>query len=363
MMKISKLDCKMTSLSSTHFSSHQHLTAQLEVYQSVERQFQPLIAGITDGKKDWQILKENLEPTSRPRLTGLIDEFFELNYNAEEENIGTYCKRVQEKCELIKDSGFELPEELVCFQLIRKLPQDYDNLVQILYRLDKDEFTVKNIQLQLINEFGRVQQKREDELHRNVANAYETRISRKTEDGKSLGTRSGFVLKPVNRSKTSYQSVCFRCSTPGHVWRNCRQKIPSSKNCRRFEEKGQQDKSRLPISRKAFYSEISGLGIKMERTSVYTPGQNGVAERFNRTAVEDSSSDMEEEQDEPGYSIADAKAATNVLNNFFATENIYEHVVDLFKIVDKQIDELYIKSKAFQPKITSFSNVVGLANK
>ncbi|GBN70133.1 Retrovirus-related Pol polyprotein from transposon TNT 1-94 [Araneus ventricosus] len=29
-----------------------------------------------------------------------------------------------------------------------------------------------------------------------------------------------------------------------------------------------------------------GLGIKMERTSVYTPEQNGVAERFNRTAVE-----------------------------------------------------------------------------
>ncbi|GBM60065.1 hypothetical protein AVEN_253902-1, partial [Araneus ventricosus] len=71
--------------------------------------------------------------------------------------------------------------------------------------LDKDEFTVKNIELQLINEFGRVQQKRKDELHRNVANAYETRISRKAEDGKSLGTRSGFVLEPTNRSKRSYQ--------------------------------------------------------------------------------------------------------------------------------------------------------------
>ncbi|GBM70258.1 hypothetical protein AVEN_270831-1 [Araneus ventricosus] len=42
---------------------------------------------------------------------------------------------------------------------------------------------------------------------------------------------------------------------------------------------------------------------------------------------------------------------------FFATENIDEHAVDLFKIVDKKIDELYIKSKTFQPKITFF-NVV-----
>ncbi|GBL86697.1 hypothetical protein AVEN_194923-1 [Araneus ventricosus] len=75
-------------------------------------------------------------------------------------------------------------------------------------------------------------------------------------------------------------------------------------------------------------------------------------------SIVDSSSDVEEEQDEPGPSIADAKAATNVLNNFFATGKIYEHVVELLKIVDKQIDELYIKSKTFQPKITSFFNVV-----
>ncbi|GBN19669.1 hypothetical protein AVEN_92708-1 [Araneus ventricosus] len=81
-----------------------------------------------------------------------------------------------------------------------------------------------------------------------------------------------------------------------------------------------------------------------------------VNEKNNSTV--DSSSDMEEEQDEPGPSIADAKAAANVLNNFFATENIGKHVVDLFKIVDKNTDELYIKSKTFQPKITSFFNVM-----
>ncbi|GBM33572.1 hypothetical protein AVEN_197322-1 [Araneus ventricosus] len=52
----------------------------------------------------------------------------------------------------------------------------------------------------------------------------------------------------------------------------------------------------------------------------------------------------------------------NVLNNFFATENSDEHVLNLFKIVDKKIDELYIKSKTFQPKITIFQ-CSGLANK
>ncbi|GBO14629.1 hypothetical protein AVEN_76237-1 [Araneus ventricosus] len=47
-------------------------------------------------------------------------------------------------------------------------------------------------------------------------------------------------------------------------------------------------------------------------------------------SIVNSSSDMEEEQDEPRPSIADAIAAANVLNIFFATGNIDEHVVGLF---------------------------------
>ncbi|GBN25710.1 Tigger transposable element-derived protein 6 [Araneus ventricosus] len=92
----------------------------------------------------------------------------------------------------------------------------------------------------------------------------------------------------------------------------------------------------------------SGEGSKEDIVALVNEKNNSIV---------DSSSDMEEEQDEPAPSNADAKAAANVLNNFFPTENIDEHVVDLFKIVDKKIDELYIKSKTFQPK-TSFFNVV-----
>ncbi|GBN37093.1 hypothetical protein AVEN_88630-1 [Araneus ventricosus] len=63
-------------------------------------------------------------------------------------------------------------------------------------------------------------------------------------------------------------------------------------------------------------------------------------------SIVDSSSDMEEEQDEPGLSIADAKAAANVSSNCFDTGNINEHVVDLFKIVDRKRE--YIR------RLTSF---------
>ncbi|GBL87089.1 hypothetical protein AVEN_218781-1 [Araneus ventricosus] len=74
-----------------------------------------------------------------------------------------------------------------------------------------------------------------------------------------------------------------------------------------------------------------------------------------KNSIVDSSSDIEEEQDEPWLSIADAKTFWTI---FFATENIDEHVVNLFKIEDKKIDELYIKLETLQPKIASFFNVV-----
>ena len=42
----------------------------------------------------------------------------------------------------------------------------------------------------------------------------------------------------------------------------------------------------LEFVHKEFEDFLSDLGIKMERSSVYTPEEVGVAERFNRTAIE-----------------------------------------------------------------------------
>ncbi|GBL80977.1 hypothetical protein AVEN_83070-1 [Araneus ventricosus] len=77
-----------------------------------------------------------------------------------------------------------------------------------------------------------------------------------------------------------------------------------------------------------------------------------------------TSGDVSEEDivalvNEKNNSIVDSScnSIADALNIFFAAENIYEHVVNLFKIVDKKID-LYIKLKTFQPKITSFFKVV-----
>ncbi|GBM91349.1 hypothetical protein AVEN_7001-1 [Araneus ventricosus] len=71
-------------------------------------------------------------------------------------------------------------------------------------------------------------------------------------------------------------------------------------------------------------------------------------------SIVDSSSDMEEEQDKTRFFNCRCKSSYKRFEQFFATENFDEYVVDLFKIVDKKSDELCIKSKTFQPK-TLFS--------
>ncbi|GBN63289.1 hypothetical protein AVEN_114667-1 [Araneus ventricosus] len=113
------------------------------IYQGIERKFLPLIRHTTDGKEAWNILITNFEPTSKARLADLIDEFFELKFNPVEETTGIFCKRVEEKKTQVKEAGFEIPELFIALQLIRRLPAEYDHLVQTLYRLKDEEFTGK----------------------------------------------------------------------------------------------------------------------------------------------------------------------------------------------------------------------------
>lgn len=133
------------------------------IYMGIERKYQALIADTEDGKTAWETLKVNFEPTSRARLASLVDDFFSTRFLPNEETIGIYSKRIVEKNKQIKDAGFQMPSILACFQLIRYLPPEYENLVQILYRVKDEEFTIDSITKQLITESGRIELKQKDE--------------------------------------------------------------------------------------------------------------------------------------------------------------------------------------------------------
>ncbi|GBM73202.1 hypothetical protein AVEN_228981-1 [Araneus ventricosus] len=71
--------------------------------------------------------------------------------------------------------------------------------------------------------------------------------------------------------------------------------------------------------------------------------------------VDDSSSGMENGSDaSAGPLISDAKAAVNILQNYFATETEDENVLYSFLVIDKNTDEMHRKSRCFQQKITAY---------
>ncbi|GBM81335.1 hypothetical protein AVEN_50795-1 [Araneus ventricosus] len=78
-------------------------------FTKASKEFLPLIRHTTDGKEAWNILKINFEPTSKARLAVLIDEFFVLKFNPEEETIGIFCKRVEEKKTEVQEFQNSLP--------------------------------------------------------------------------------------------------------------------------------------------------------------------------------------------------------------------------------------------------------------
>ncbi|GBL90508.1 hypothetical protein AVEN_179431-1 [Araneus ventricosus] len=65
--------------------------------------------------------------------------------------------------------------------------------------------------------------------------------------------------------------------------------------------------------------------------------------------IDDSSSDMEVEGDaSSGSSISDANTAVSILQNFFATETVDKNLMYSFLIIDKKVDEMYLKSRVHQ---------------
>jgi hypothetical protein len=224
--------------------------AYTSIYQAVERKFQLLISNTTDGKIAWDTLKQNFEPTSRARLAGLIDEFYDLRFYPDSETIGLFIKKVNEKALQVKDAGFDIPEILKCFQFIRRLPPEYENLVQSLYRLDDKEFSALNIESQLVSEYGRIQQKKKDEGN-GVADAYitKTRILKNTKQGTYSGRELGqFNSKERPVQQGNFLGPCWKCKKMGHKMTHCKSNVKERMHREHYK--------RLSKPEDLYYSEV-----------------------------------------------------------------------------------------------------------
>ncbi|GBN60445.1 hypothetical protein AVEN_172980-1 [Araneus ventricosus] len=180
------------------------------IYMGVDRKYQALIADTEDGKNGLGYSKSKFR--TKFKLASLVNDFFSSRFDVNEETIGIYSEKIVEKNQQIKEAGFKMPGILVCFQLIRFLPPEYDNLVHILYRIKAEEFAVDNIAKQLITESGRIQLKLKDENRVQSVTDANTAGERKSEENrqkrKNTATKSygsGTVMGPGVRRRNQAQ--------------------------------------------------------------------------------------------------------------------------------------------------------------
>ena len=104
-------------------------------------------------------------------------------------------------------------------------------------------------------------------------------------------------------------------------------------------------------------ARISSLLMTMCALLAGTPTDDDIVSEVNqKNDAEDEGLEdgVEEEPEISTLSTIDVKSAVNALNIFFSTQNVDQKVLDSLLNVDKKVDELYLKSKLVQSKITNF---------
>ncbi len=99
------------------------------IYNCLEERYQMLLDEETCCKAAWKLLKDNFDMDSRARLVRQLDEFFSIKFEPEEETIGMFINRVKQAATRCNESKHKIDDLYISFQLIRKLPDEFSNVV------------------------------------------------------------------------------------------------------------------------------------------------------------------------------------------------------------------------------------------
>lgn len=131
------------------------------IYLNISKEYRPLIVDTQEPTEAWSRLKLHFQPDSRARVIGLYDDFFNCKIGPEEE-VGLYAARLKKISDELADAAKPVPEWFKSFQLIRFLPQDFNSIVQTIYRWTDVEFTTDKILKELLAEESRLNLSRKD---------------------------------------------------------------------------------------------------------------------------------------------------------------------------------------------------------
>ena len=132
------------------------------IYMNVSPQYRTVIEDISDGSEAWKRLKTHFRPDSRARVMALKHDFFSCVIEPDE-SIGLYASRLKRIIEELNESGHPVEDLDQCFQLLRFLPAEYENIVQSIYRWEDDDFKFPKVLEQILAEESRLRQRAADQ--------------------------------------------------------------------------------------------------------------------------------------------------------------------------------------------------------
>ncbi|GFU18055.1 retrovirus-related Pol polyprotein from transposon TNT 1-94 [Trichonephila clavipes] len=255
------------------------------IYTNISSDLKNLITETTDGVAAWKILKDHFEPVTRARVIQLLDQFFGTKYQPGED-VGIFISRVKTAATRLQEAGHKLDDLYIGFQLIRWLPQEFQSTVQQIYRWKEEDFRVVKIEAELILEANRLQLMKQDlEKAENAYLSSFTSKKSKTLPGATAAAHGDPNGKNDYQKKSGKVTV-FAIRNKSDVFHTF---IRFQKRAERFLSKkviAVRTDGGLEFCNKDMDNFLTELGIKHEVTNSYTPEMNGVAERFNLTALD-----------------------------------------------------------------------------
>ncbi|GBN13749.1 hypothetical protein AVEN_163287-1 [Araneus ventricosus] len=178
--------------------------AYTTVYMNVSPQYRTFIEEITNVAEAWKKLKSNFQLDTRARVMALKHEFFSTAIEPDE-TIGLYASKLSHIIQQLREAGHPVANFDQCFQLLRYLPTEYENIVQTAYRWEDKDFKFPKV-LEILVQEARLRQRTADKVTAK-SDPERTHISRSPKSSsKKYKFKSGHSKKP-SRKKVLQDSV------------------------------------------------------------------------------------------------------------------------------------------------------------